>query len=92
VDEALGRNAPPLTEARVHLRLRGGRTLVREVNGARGTPDKPASPADVDAKFMACATRALPEPTAARALERLRRLEDLKDLSELMRLLSEAQG
>ena len=87
VDEALGRNAPPLTEARVHVRLRGGRTLVREVKGARGTPDRPASPAEMDAKFMACATRALPAQQAAEALECLKRFEELADVRELSRLL-----
>jgi 2-methylcitrate dehydratase PrpD len=88
VDEALGRNAPPLTEARVHVRLRGGRTLVREVRGARGTPERPASSAEVDAKFLACARRALPEEKATRALERLRRVEELTSIRELTHLLT----
>ena len=88
VDEALGRHAPPLTEARVHVRLRGGRTLVREVKGARGTPDRPASPAEVDAKFMACATRALTAERAAQTLECLRRFEELANVRELTHLLT----
>ena len=88
VDEALGRNAPPLTEARVHVRLRGGRTLVREVSGARGTPGRPASPSEIDAKFMACATRALPADRASRALECLKRIEELENVGKLTDLLS----
>ena len=88
VDEALGREAPPLTEARVHVRLRGGRTLVREVKGARGTPDRPASAAEVEAKFMACATRVLAPGRASRALETLRRFEELADVRELTQLLT----
>jgi 2-methylcitrate dehydratase PrpD len=88
VDEALGRNAPLLTECRVHVRLRGGRTLVREVRGARGTPERPASPAEVDAKFLACARRALPEQKAARALDYLRRVENLTDIRELTNVLT----
>jgi 2-methylcitrate dehydratase PrpD len=88
VDEALGRTAPPLTEARVHVRLRGGRTLVREVRGARGYPERPASAAEVEAKFMACATRVLTPGRASRALEILRRFEDLADVRELGPLLT----
>ncbi|HET9267878.1 MAG TPA: MmgE/PrpD family protein [Vicinamibacterales bacterium] len=88
VDEALGRTAPPLTEARVHVRLRGGRTLVREVRGARGYPERPASAAEVEAKFMACATRVLAPGRASRALEILRRFEDLADVRELMQSLT----
>ena len=80
VDEALGRSAPPLTEARVHVRLRGGRTLVRDVKGARGTPGRPASPEEVDAKFLACARRVLRDSEAARLLDSLRHFEDLSDV------------
>ena len=87
VDEALGRNAPPLTDARVHVRLRGGRTLVREVKGARGAPERPASPAEVDAKFIACAVRAMPDSHATQALATLREFEELKDVREISRLL-----
>jgi 2-methylcitrate dehydratase PrpD len=88
VDEALGRSAPPLTEARVHVRLRGGRTLVREARGARGYPERPASAAEVDAKFTACAARALPAEQAARALACLKRFDAVTEVRELTRLLA----
>jgi 2-methylcitrate dehydratase PrpD len=91
-DDALGRDAPPLTHARVRVRLRDGRTLEREVRGARGMPERPASDAEVDAKFMACATRALPDDRARRALACLRRFEALTDVRELTRLLAGPQG
>ncbi len=87
VDDAVGRNAPPLTQARVRVRLRDGRTLAREANGARGYPDRPATTADVDAKFMACATRTLSRDRAVKALECLRRFDDLADVRELTKLL-----
>ena len=89
VDEALGRNealgkgAAPLTQARVHVRLRNGRTLTREANGARGYPDRPATPADVDAKFVACAKRALSPDQTAGLLVGLRRFAALADVREL---------
>ncbi len=88
VDEALGRQAPPLTEARVHVRLKGGRTLVREARGARGYPERPASAAEIDAKFMTCAARALPTGKAARALDCLRRFDTVTEVRELTRLLA----
>ena len=83
VDPALDRGAPPLTHARVHVRLRDGRVLTREANGARGYPEQPASDAELDAKFMACARVALSEPAAEGALGLLRRIDELEDVRSL---------
>ena len=73
-DERLGRDAPPLTEARITLRLTDGRTLERAVRGARGYPERPASAAELDDKFLACAQRAVPSEAAEAALGWLRTL------------------
>ena len=43
VDPALDASAPPLTQARVTVRLRDGRVLTASANGARGYPERPAS-------------------------------------------------
>ena len=83
VDRSLDSGAPPLTHARVHLRLRDGRVLEREANGAKGYPEQPASDAELNAKFLACASRALTQPAAARALALLRQIEQLEDVRTL---------
>ncbi len=83
VDPALDHGAPPLTHARVHVTLRDGRVLTQEAQGARGYPEQPASDAELDAKFMACARRALPEDRAERALGLLRRVDRLDDVTSL---------
>ena len=72
VDEEIGKGKPSLTEARVRVTLTDGRVLVREAHGARGYPEKPASPADLETKFLSCATRAVPESEARATLARLR--------------------
>ena len=82
-DDRLGRDAPPLTEARVRVRLAGGRTLERFVRGARGYPDRPASPAERDAKFTACARRAVDPAAAAAALDTLRTLDGAASVRNL---------
>ena len=74
-DDRLGRESPPLTEARVRVRLAGGRTLERFVRGARGYPARPASPDELDGKFTACARRAVSSAAAAAALDYLRELD-----------------
>ena len=88
VDPALDRGAPPLTHARVHILLRDGRVLTQEANGARGYPERPASDAELDSKFMACACRALTEPAAERALGLLRKIEEIEDVRSLSSALS----
>ena len=83
VDAALDRGAPPLTHARVHITLKNGRVLTREAQGARGYPEQPASDAELDAKFMACACHTLTEPAAERALGLLRNIDALADVRAL---------
>jgi 2-methylcitrate dehydratase PrpD len=87
VDATLGVEAPPLTQAVVRLVLRDGRTLTRAANGARGYPERPASDAELAAKFQSCATRALAPATSGTVYSRLRDLERLEDLREITVLL-----
>ncbi len=76
VDEGLGRDAPPLTQARVTVRLGDGRTIERFADGARGYPRKPATRAEIDEKFIGCARRVASADAAAAALAYLRDLDD----------------
>ena len=66
VDDEIGRGKPALTEARVRVTLKDGRTLAQDAHGARGYPANPASDAELDAKFLACAGRALPAESGQR--------------------------
>jgi len=91
IDASLDGSGPPLTHARVHIRLRDGRVLTQEARGARGYPGQPASAAELDAKFMACAQRALTDATAQRALGLLRKIEDLNDVRLLIAALAGAR-
>ena len=83
VEDQLGRNAPSLTQASIEVTLTDGRTLRAEANGARGYPSRPPSREDLDAKFRACARRALEPDAVEAALEALHRLESIGDVRRL---------
>jgi 2-methylcitrate dehydratase PrpD len=83
VDPALGADRPPLTQVRVRVHLRNGRILSETADGARGYPDRPASDAELDAKFLSCATRAISPSAARHALDLLRTFERLDDVRAL---------
>jgi 2-methylcitrate dehydratase PrpD len=85
VDEAIGRGKPALTEARVQVRLKNGRSLVQEAHGARGYPANPATAEQLAAKFLACASRAIDKPRAAALLSRLATLDQLDSIREIFR-------
>jgi 2-methylcitrate dehydratase PrpD len=87
IDPDLGKGVPALTESRVRVRLKNGRTLSQDAHGARGYPERPASDAELDAKFIACATRVLPIDSATRALGYLRDFEEQHDVLALGRFL-----
>jgi 2-methylcitrate dehydratase PrpD len=80
VDPAFDNGAPALTQARVTIRLTGGRVMSRAANGARGYPANPATDAELDAKFLSCARRALSADGAQRALELLRGIASIRDM------------
>lgn len=82
-DDRLGRDSPPLTEARVRVRLADGTTLERFVRGARGYPAQPASQQALDDKFIACARRAVSAEAAAAALDYLRALDTAASVRDL---------
>jgi 2-methylcitrate dehydratase PrpD len=87
VDPELGKGVPALTEACVHVHLKDGRTLVQAAHGARGYPERPATDAELDAKFLACATRVLPPDKAQRALSYVRAFDAQQDVLPLGDLL-----
>ena len=87
VDPSLDGKAPALTQARVSIQLRDGRRVSRDANGARGYPERPASDAELDAKFTACAGRALPKDAAMRALLMLRKIDALDDVQRVTELI-----
>ena len=83
VEPSLDPAAPPLTPAAITVRLRDGRELHRRVMGARGYPDRPPSVEELEAKFRACARRALPAPAIDRALDLLRHFQEISSVRSL---------
>jgi 2-methylcitrate dehydratase PrpD len=83
VDTTMDGAAPPLTQARISITLRDGRVLECDAQGARGYPERPATDEDLAAKFLACASRAMPDAAAARALEQIRAIEQMTSLRAL---------
>ena len=79
---------PPLTQARIVIRLKDGRELQATADGARGYPEHPASDEELAAKFLACAERAMPRDAAAQAICTLRGMAQLADVRSLTRLLA----
>jgi 2-methylcitrate dehydratase PrpD len=81
---------PPLSHTIVTLRLRDGRVLERSSSGARGYPARPASDAQLSAKFSECARRVLPAAVADEAWATLSTIEKVEQMSVLTELLSPA--
>ena len=91
VDPSLDGLGPPLTQARIAITLRNGRVLTEHADGARGYPAHPASDEALDAKFLACAGRALSASSATRALELLRTIDTLEDVRTLTSVLGDTR-
>jgi 2-methylcitrate dehydratase PrpD len=84
VDATLDSGAPPLTQARVRVRLRDGRVLERLASGARGYAERPASDDELGRKFLSCATRVLVDAAAQEALDALRAIETARSVRSVI--------
>ncbi|MCW3991001.1 MAG: MmgE/PrpD family protein [Candidatus Bathyarchaeota archaeon] len=71
----------------VEVELTDGRIIRREASDARGTPEKPLKPHDLEEKFMECAGFVYDEEKSKEALALIRRLDKLSDVTELTDLL-----
>jgi 2-methylcitrate dehydratase PrpD len=83
VDPTLRADAPTLTQSRVAIRLRDGRTFDAYADGARGYPARPASARELDGKFRACAGRVLDSGRTEAAIDMLRSLDQLDETRTL---------
>jgi len=69
----------------VRITLSDGRRLARREPVSRGTPERPLSAADVEAKFVKNASRVLPESEAKRLVDMVGELERLPSIGTLVR-------
>lgn len=88
VNASLGKDGPALTQAIVKICLRDGRSLMRNADGARGYPDRPASAQELAKKFLSCGQLALPQGRLQPALDTLNKIETLSNVRQLTALLS----
>jgi 2-methylcitrate dehydratase PrpD len=89
VDPTLRADAPALTQSRVSIRLRDGRTLRAYADGARGYPARPASARELDDKFRACAGCVLDSARTEAAIGMMRSLDELAETRTLTECLRE---
>jgi 2-methylcitrate dehydratase PrpD len=78
--------AAPLSQARVTIRLRDGRTVVEQADGARGYPGR-RTDEEVATKFLGCAERSLSRRSARLALQAWRGIETAPKITTLTAML-----
>jgi len=71
----------------VEVELTDGRVIRRMATDARGTPEKPLKPHELEEKFMECVSFIHDEEKSKEILTLVRRLDKLSDVSELTDLL-----
>ncbi len=71
----------------VEVELMDGRTIRREAGPARGTPEKPLKPHELEEKFIDCAAFVHDEEISRKILSLIRGLEDMPEVGELTELL-----
>ena len=86
-DPAMSAVAPRLRQARVTVRLNGGRQMTQSRDSHRGDFDDPFDEAELRGKFRELAATVLTEAGAAEAERAVDRVEEWSDVGELTALL-----
>jgi 2-methylcitrate dehydratase PrpD len=86
LDEALNARYPDFTASRVEIKLKGGRTLSREVDVPKGDPRDPMGAADLAEKLKRFSRRK-EEKTLDRIIQTTSALETVKNIEELTSLI-----
>jgi 2-methylcitrate dehydratase len=90
-EASLNRHTPGSYPAMVRFVLRNGESREIEVVYPKGHPNNPMSPAEVEAKFRACARGKLSPACQDRIIGKARELEKLAAVTELMDELGEGE-
>jgi 2-methylcitrate dehydratase PrpD len=72
---------------RVTIRLKNGQTYTREAQHAKGSPEVPMTPDELEAKFTECARQRITDSSAQRVMDYVERLETLANIRPLCQLL-----
>jgi len=87
LDPGVARMGKEKMRSIVEVELHGGRVIERVADTARGTPEKPLTKGELDAKFRECASFVLDKDKLEKAIEMIRLLEDLSSIKKLTSLL-----
>ena len=90
-DASLNKYTPGSYPAVVKLILQGGESREVEVFFPKGHPNNRMSPAEVEAKFRACARARVPSARQEKVIGKARELEKLASVAELMNDLAEGE-
>jgi 2-methylcitrate dehydratase len=88
-DASLNKYTPGSYPATVKLILQSGESREVEVIFPKGHPNNRMSPAEVEAKFRACARDRMPAARQDKVIRKARELEKLASVAELMNDLAE---
>ena len=89
---SLNKYAPGSYPAAVKLILRSGESREVEVAFPKGHPNNPMSPAEVEAKFRACARGKLSATRQDIVIGKTRELEKLASVADLMQMLAAGEA
>ena len=70
--------------ARVRVVMKGGKVLEASVEKAKGNPENPMSPQEIQDKYVNCCSGVLTEKDIEKSVSILQSLETLSSLSQMM--------
>ncbi len=83
-DPALTALYPRIWASRVHLRLKGGRTMTVRIDVPKGDPENPLTAAEVEAKFSRLAEERIGRANSERVVAAVKAVETLPSVEAIM--------
>jgi 2-methylcitrate dehydratase PrpD len=87
LDDEIEAKGYDLIRSRIDVRLRDGRSFTIYPELSRGTPQRPMSRSELEAKFHDCASQSLPDANYKSIMTGVFGIDDLDDINNLVRLM-----
>ena len=70
------------------VKLKNGQVYTKRIDFARGMPQNPLTPLEIEAKFLDLATTVIPEKQAREIIKAVDNLEDMANIQSLIKLMA----
>ena len=87
-DIEMGKMPPGAAPTRLTMKLKNGEVCIKRIDYAKGMPQNPLTPQEIEDKFQDLATTVIPAKQAEEIIKAVKNLEDMVNIQSLIKLMA----